>query len=91
MVTTAASPQRVLILADQPLIVDLISLTLNHGAFVTRDFSSLDEARAAVGWPLTVLPALETCAAPTAPELEALRALETRTAAAHREPVRLPL
>ena len=50
-----------------------------------------DEARAAVGWPLTVLPELETCAAPTAPELEALRALETRTAAAHREPVRLPL
>ncbi len=48
MVTTAASPQRVLILADQPLIVDLISLTLNHGAFVTRDFSTLDEARAAV-------------------------------------------
>jgi len=47
MVTTVASPQRVLILADQPLIVDLISLTLNHGAFVTRDFSTLAEARAA--------------------------------------------
>ena len=50
-----------------------------------------DEATAAVGWPLAVLPELETCAAPTAPELEALRALEARTAAAHREPVRLPL
>jgi glutaconate CoA-transferase subunit B len=49
------------------------------------------EAKAAVGWPLAVLPKLETCAAPTVPELGALRALETRTAAAHREPVRLPL
>jgi glutaconate CoA-transferase subunit B len=50
-----------------------------------------EEAKAAVGWPLAVLPKLETCSAPTAPELSALRALETRTAAAHREPVRLPL
>jgi glutaconate CoA-transferase subunit B len=50
-----------------------------------------DEARAAIGWPLAVLPVLETCGAPTAPELAALRALEARTAAAHREPVRLPL
>ena len=50
-----------------------------------------EDARAAIGWPLTVLPTLETHAAPTAPELAALRALESRTAAAHREPVRLPL
>jgi glutaconate CoA-transferase, subunit B len=50
-----------------------------------------DEARAATGWPLAVLPRLETCAPPTAAELEALRALEARTEAAHREPVRLPL
>ncbi len=50
-----------------------------------------DEARAAVGWPLVVMPEPENCAAPTAPELEALRALEARTAAAHRIPVRLPL
>ena len=48
MVTTVASPHRVLILADQPLVVDLISLTLNHGAFVTRDVSTLDEAREVV-------------------------------------------
>jgi two-component system, OmpR family, KDP operon response regulator KdpE len=48
MVTSPSSPHRVLILADQPLVVDLISLTLNHGAFVTRDFPTLDEARAAV-------------------------------------------
>ncbi len=51
----------------------------------------VDEARAAVGWPLAVTPNPETCAEPTANELEALRALEARTAAAHREPVRLPL
>ena len=50
-----------------------------------------EEAKAAVGWPLAVLPKLETCAEPTAPELAELRALEARTEAAHREPVRLPL
>jgi len=32
----AAKARRVLILADQPVIVDLIALTLNHGAFITR-------------------------------------------------------
>ena len=50
-----------------------------------------EEAAKAVGWPLARWPETETCAAPTAAELRALRALETRTAAAHREPVRLPL
>ena len=50
-----------------------------------------EEARACIGWPLAIAPVLETHAAPTAPELAALRALEARTAAAHREPVRLPL
>ena len=49
-----------------------------------------EEAKAAVGWALAVLPELETCAEPTAPELAELRALEARTEAAHREPVRLP-
>jgi glutaconate CoA-transferase subunit B len=49
-----------------------------------------DEAKAAIGWPLEILPALETCAPPSASELSALRTLEARTAAAHREPVRLP-
>jgi glutaconate CoA-transferase, subunit B len=51
----------------------------------------VEEAKAAIGWPLAVDPELETCAPPAAPELNALRALESRTAAAHREPVRLPL
>ena len=32
-----------------------------------------EEAKAAVGWPLAVLPELETCAEPTASELAALR------------------
>jgi glutaconate CoA-transferase, subunit B len=50
-----------------------------------------EEAKAAVGWPLAVLPALESCAVPSGLELSALRTLEARTAAAHREPVRLPL
>jgi len=49
------------------------------------------EARAAIGWKLAVAPQLETIAAPTMNELAVLRALEARTAAAHREPVRLPI
>jgi glutaconate CoA-transferase, subunit B len=49
-----------------------------------------EEARAAVGWPLALAPEIRNCAAPTTAELAALRALEARTAAAHREPVRLP-
>jgi glutaconate CoA-transferase subunit B len=49
------------------------------------------EAQAAVGWPLDVASKLETVSPPTAAELDALRALESRTRAAHREPVRLPL
>ena len=50
-----------------------------------------EDARAAVGWPLARWPETTTCAAPTTAELRALRALEARTAAAHREPVRLPV
>jgi glutaconate CoA-transferase subunit B len=49
-----------------------------------------EEARAAVGWPLAVAPGLDAIAPPTSAELEALRALQLRTDAAHREPVRLP-
>ena len=51
----------------------------------------VEEARAAIGWKLAVAEEIETIAAPTAADLAALRALEARTAAAHREPVRLPL
>ncbi len=49
-----------------------------------------EEARAAIGWPLTIAQELESMPAPTAAELAVLRALEARTAAAHRQPVRLP-
>jgi glutaconate CoA-transferase subunit B len=48
------------------------------------------EAKAAVGWPLALAPDIATIAPPTARELETLRALQARTEAAHREPVRLP-
>jgi hypothetical protein len=48
-------------------------------------------ARAAVGWPLAVAAETGTIDAPTASELEVLRALEARTEAAHRQPVRLPV
>ena len=51
---------------------------------------SPEEAQAAVGWPLALAPKIRTCAAPSTAELTTLRALEARTAAAHREPVRLP-
>ncbi len=53
--------------------------------------ASVEEARAAVGWPLAVGAALEPVAPPTAEELETLRALQARTAEAHRRPVELPL
>jgi two-component system KDP operon response regulator KdpE len=38
--------RRALVLHDQPLVVDLIELTLNHGLFVVRGASSLAEAQA---------------------------------------------
>lgn len=52
---------------------------------------SIDEARAAVGWPLAVAETLETVAEPTAHELAVLRDLHARTAEAHRRPVELPV
>jgi len=59
--------------------------------FVVYPGIPAEEARAAVGWPLAFAPDIETIAAPTASELAVLRTLEARTAAAHREPVRLPI
>ncbi|MGQ0430188.1 MAG: CoA-transferase subunit beta [Gammaproteobacteria bacterium] len=49
------------------------------------------EAKAAIGWPLAFAEKMDTIAPPTSIELESLRALESRTEAAHREPVRLPI
>jgi len=36
--------RRALVLHDRPLVVDLIELTLNHGLFIVRAASTLDEA-----------------------------------------------
>jgi len=53
--------------------------------------SSVDEARAAIGWPLRIADRLDSIAAPTALELDTLRALEARTREAHARPVHIPL
>jgi glutaconate CoA-transferase subunit B len=52
--------------------------------------STVDEARAAVGWPLAVADDIEVLASPSDHELATLRALNERTAEAHRRPVELP-
>ncbi|MHA6203774.1 CoA-transferase subunit beta [Dyella soli] len=52
---------------------------------------SVEEARAAVGWPLRTAAQLDTIAPPSALELDTLRALNARTREAHARPVHLPL
>ena len=52
--------------------------------------ASVDEARAAVGWPLVSAATIATVEPPTPIELETLRALNARTRAAHSRPVRPP-
>ncbi len=44
MSAVAPEARRVLVLHDRPLVVDLITLTLNHGVFVVRAAGSLAEA-----------------------------------------------
>jgi len=44
-----SGPARVLVMVDQPLIVDVIKLTLNHGIYVTREAQDVDEATAVIG------------------------------------------
>jgi glutaconate CoA-transferase subunit B len=51
---------------------------------------TVDGARAAVGWPLRVASQVATLEPPRPDELVTLRALNARTRAAHRLPVRLP-
>jgi glutaconate CoA-transferase subunit B len=53
--------------------------------------TTVDEARAATGWPLKVAATVETIVPPTSAELETLRALHARTREAHKRPVQLPL
>jgi glutaconate CoA-transferase subunit B len=54
------------------------------------DGVTVDEARAATGWPLKIAVAVDTFTPPTRIELETLRALHARTREAHRRPVRIP-
>ena len=43
--TPVVEARRALVLHDRPLVVDLITLTLNHGVFAVRAASSLEEAK----------------------------------------------
>jgi glutaconate CoA-transferase subunit B len=82
-----AGPQAVItdfgLLTPAPDTDELQLTTLYPGATV-------DDARAATGWPLTVAATVETLEPPTALELDTLRALHARTREVHRRPVRLP-
>jgi glutaconate CoA-transferase subunit B len=51
---------------------------------------TIDDARAATGWPLAVATGVAALEPPTPLELDTLRALHARTREAHRRPVRLP-
>lgn len=55
------------------------------------DGVTVNEARAAVGWPLMLADRLDTIAPPSAHELDTLRALDARTREAHARPVHIPL
>jgi two-component system KDP operon response regulator KdpE len=44
----ATEVRRALVLHDEPLVVDLITLTLNHGVFAVRSVTSVDQAAAIV-------------------------------------------
>jgi len=52
--------------------------------------TTIEEARAAIGWPLAIADDLKTIEPPTPNELATLRALNDRTTEAHRRPVELP-
>lgn len=82
-----AGPQAVItdfgVLTPEPGTDELQLTALFPGATV-------DEARAATGWPLQVAADVATLAPPTANELETLRALHARTREAHSRAVRLP-
>ena len=87
--TTArgAGPRAVItdfgMLTPEPGSEELVLSGLFHGATV-------EEARAAVGWPLRVDATVEAIEPPSRIELEALRALHARTREAHARPVHLP-
>jgi len=71
-------------LAPDPETEELRLVALFPGATV-------EEAKGKVGWPLAVAGRVDAIAAPTALELETLRALHARTKAAHRRAVEMPV
>jgi glutaconate CoA-transferase, subunit B len=79
---TTQGPTRVMtdlcVLQPDPESCELLVTSLHPG--VTQE-----AARAACGWPLRFSDRLTTTAAPTAQELQVLRDLQARSAAAHRE------
>jgi glutaconate CoA-transferase subunit B len=94
----STSRQRAGITGDGPaaVITDLGVLTPAEGS---RELElsgifqgvTVDEMRAACGWPLRVAGSVTTIAPPTDTELQTLRALHERTRAAHAERVRIVL
>ena len=46
---SARAPARVLVMVEQPLIVEVIKLTLNHGVYLTREAQDVPEATAVLG------------------------------------------
>jgi glutaconate CoA-transferase subunit B len=52
--------------------------------------ATVEEARAAIAWPLSLAATIDTVAPPSPIELDALRALHDRTREAHRRPAQLP-
>ena len=46
---TVSSSARVLVMVEQPLLVEVIRLTLNHGVYVTREVQDIAEATAELG------------------------------------------
>jgi glutaconate CoA-transferase subunit B len=87
--TTArgGGPQAVItdfgILTPEPESQELVLSALLPG-------TTVEEARAAVGWPLVVAASVETLPPPSRVELETLRALHARTNEAHRRAVQVP-
>ena len=71
-------------LAPHPQSEELQLVALFEGATV-------EEARAAIGWPLQLADRIAAIAPPSAHELDTLRALHARTREAHARPVRIPL
>jgi DNA-binding response OmpR family regulator len=51
-VTTLNQPARVLVVVDQPIVLELIRLTLNHGAYITQAANNVSQAQQLLtDWP----------------------------------------